>query len=177
MLPTCTKCFNASKASSTLAKNNRINGIGIQMLSKQLHDQMFFDASKRHWTALNNNKRMQISAKHPKKQNMWKKEVESTLPISFKLPEIYGLELGRHFEIVGKYTAHPFLSFAKDLLKLSELPPIPEKWKFQSGWTRYCKDLAPEKVPYPDGNAIFFDIETSKYSKFPVLACAVSGNN
>lgn len=56
-----------------------------------------------------------------------------------------------------------------------DLPPIPDKWVFKSGWYRYSPGLEPEKVPYPLENTLSFDVECLyKISPFPTLATCAS---
>lgn len=70
--------------------------------------------------------------------------------------------------------AEPYLGFANKFAKL-DLPPPPEKWVKQSGWTMY-KDGKTEAIIAPsDEEMLVFDVEVLyKISPFAVMACAAS---
>ncbi|KAJ3751576.1 hypothetical protein EV360DRAFT_11653, partial [Lentinula raphanica] len=68
----------------------------------------------------------------------------------------------------------------------ASLPPIPDDWELQAGWTKYyhssdgtgyCEHVA---FPSHDGNPetmLTFDVETMpKHHQYPILACAASPN-
>lgn len=71
-------------------------------------------------------------------------------------------------------SAEPYLGFANKFAGL-DLPPQPEKWVKQSGWTRY-KDGETEAIVAPDDeDMLVFDVEVLyKISPFAVMACAAS---
>ncbi|KAE9382461.1 hypothetical protein BT96DRAFT_952169, partial [Gymnopus androsaceus JB14] len=110
----------------------------------------------------------------------------STLPSTqFTLPPLQGNNLLEHFYRIGVSSSEPYISLAQSFSE-TELPPIPDDWQLQAGWTKYyhssdgsgyCKH-----VPFPahDGepeSLLTFDVETMpKYHKYPILACAASPN-
>uniref|UniRef100_A0A1I8AUU5 Mitochondrial DNA polymerase catalytic subunit n=1 Tax=Steinernema glaseri TaxID=37863 RepID=A0A1I8AUU5_9BILA len=56
-----------------------------------------------------------------------------------------------------------------------ELPAVPSKWNYDTGWTKYNADGTFEKIPYPDGQVLFFDVEVCmEDGLLPTLAVAVS---
>ncbi|MES1905889.1 MAG: hypothetical protein MHPSP_003255, partial [Paramarteilia canceri] len=64
-----------------------------------------------------------------------------------------------------------------DDLKKIVPPPIPTLWSTKPGWTKYSKN-GMVQVPYPDEDAMVFDIETMvKFSNIPVMAVALAKNN
>lgn len=70
-------------------------------------------------------------------------------------------------------SAEPYLGFANKFAGL-DIPPQPEKWVKQSGWTRY-KDGKTEAIVAPDEDMLVFDVEVLyKISPFAVMACAAS---
>ncbi|KAK0407293.1 hypothetical protein QR680_019122 [Steinernema hermaphroditum] len=74
-----------------------------------------------------------------------------------------------------------FVDEYKDALEgaaaLKSLPRLPKKWNYDTGWTKYNSDGSFEKVPHPDGEALFFDIEVCmEDGLLPTLAVAVSGS-
>lgn len=110
----------------------------------------------------------------------------SVLPdTGFTLPPLQGSNLLEHFYRIGSHAAEPWLHLAKTLAS-SQLPPRPDDWELQSGWTKYyyCPDGSSysEHVPYPihDGKPeemLVFDVETMpNYHPYAIMACAASQN-
>ncbi|KAG6823623.1 hypothetical protein H0H93_003345, partial [Arthromyces matolae] len=61
----------------------------------------------------------------------------SVLPDSgFTLPQLQGSNLLEHFHRIGSETAQPWLDLAKSFVH-TILPPQPDHWEIQSGWTKY----------------------------------------
>lgn len=111
----------------------------------------------------------------------------SVLPdTSFTLPPMQGSTLDEHFHRIGINAAQPWLALAKEFSE-TELPPKPEHWHIQGGWTKY--HYLPDgssystHVEYPEHNGqpetmLAFDVETMpEYSPYAVMACAVSKNS
>ncbi|KAJ3015809.1 UNVERIFIED_CONTAM: DNA-directed DNA polymerase gamma mip1 [Siphonaria sp. JEL0065] len=110
--------------------------------------------------------------------NLLGKQEPALRNVDLKLPKLATTSnsLGDHFRILGSEQSEPFRGLA---LKLAQetAPPMPEKWCFDSGWTKYNKDGTTQKVDAPDGNALVFDIENMwKKSPYSVLAVALSEN-
>lgn len=110
----------------------------------------------------------------------------SILPdTGFTLPPLQGSDLLEHFHRIGAHAAEPWLTLAKSLSS-AQLPPRPDDWEIQSGWTKYhyCADGSSysEHVAYPmhDGKPeemLTFDVETMpKYHPYAIMACAASPN-
>nr|CAI5841949.1 unnamed protein product [Callosobruchus analis] len=128
----------------------RKNKLNIQMLSKAIYDQVFIEGYR-----------------------------DTCKP---ELLEQCVRELAKHgmqsnedncFRIIGEQQLKPYRDLIVDLLK--PLPDPPKKWVKQAGWTRYCKDCIPKKVPYPLEEGIVFDVEVCiSAGKIPTLATAVS---
>ena len=103
----------------------------------------------------------------------------SVLPnISFTLPPLQGKNLDEHFHRLGAAAAQPWLGLARDFSSAS-LPPKPDCWNLQSGWTKYIykDDGSSYHIPvdYPDDAALSFDVETlPHYHPYPIMACAAS---
>jgi DNA polymerase gamma 1 len=101
------------------------------------------------------------------------------------LPPLQGCDLDEHFHRIGLRAAHPWLSLANDF-STSELPPKPDHWYIQSGWTKYYYESDgssySEHVVTPEHNGqpekmLAFDVETMpKYHTYAVIACAASKN-
>lgn len=110
----------------------------------------------------------------------------SVLPdLGWTLPPLQGNTLDEHFYRIGASAAQPWLSLAKDLAS-SELPPKPEEWHIQPGWTKYIYkpdgSSYCEHVEYPEHDGrpeqmLVFDVETMPaYSPYAIMACAASEN-
>lgn len=110
----------------------------------------------------------------------------SVLPnIAFTLPPLQGCTIDQHFHRIGARAAQPWSGIAIDLVE-AQLPPFPDHWQIQAGWTKYyyrpdgssfseyvgfpCHDGKPETM-------LVFDVETMPgYHPYAVLACAASPN-
>ena len=110
----------------------------------------------------------------------------SVLPdISFQLPPLQGSNISEHFHRIGIHASEPWLTISKELASL-HLPPKPDNWHIQSGWTKYYHvphGLSYSEhvdVPTHDGrpeNMLVFDVETMpNCHPYAVMACAASGN-
>ncbi|KAH9916034.1 gamma DNA-directed DNA polymerase [Fomitopsis serialis] len=157
------------------------NQVGVQLLSRQLHQQIFRNIS----FPSPESSYVHIAREHLKTHGLDPAQ-GSVLPnTSFTLPPLQGRNLDEHFHAIGASAAHPWLSLAKDLAG-AELPPRPDHWNMQAGWTRYLYQPDGssyyEHVECPEfsGQAeemLVFDVETMpEYSPYAVMACAASKN-
>ncbi|KAK5960322.1 DNA-directed DNA polymerase gamma MIP1 PWA37_002393 [Arxiozyma heterogenica] len=171
----------ASNQFSYFKEQPRINPVGIQYLSKSLHKQLFGNNTPHNNNSNNdltrdeNNKLLKLAKLSLQNHDLLNKRTLITEPISFILPPLQGHSLDEHFQKLGHFMSHPYLSMA--LNKFKSLPPIPAKWLFQPGWTRYPIDPSDsiQSVPYPLENTLVFDTETMyNVSHYPIMATAVS---
>ena len=137
------------------------------MLSKPLHRHIFGQEPKISDEAIRR------SLKHLKTHGLGEK-TSSILPdVDVELPPLLGRDIDEHFRAIAKAQNEPFLSLAWRLAHCS-LPPMPKKWKFEPGWTRYNEKQA-IKVDCPDDDALILDVEVCvPDSQHPILATAVS---
>ena len=157
------------------------NAVGVQLLSRQLHDQIFrnvhFDPPSPKFVFI---------AKQHLAMHGLDPAQGSVLPdIGFTLPPLQGETLDEHFYRIGNVAAEPWLSLSTEFAA-TELPPRPEHWEVQPGWTKYTYmpdgSSYCEAVDYPmhDGapeQMLTFDVETlPHYTPFAVMACAASKN-
>ncbi|KAI0713631.1 gamma DNA-directed DNA polymerase [Earliella scabrosa] len=157
------------------------NELGVQLLSKKLHDQIFRGASfpppPPAYT--------RIAQDHLKAHGLDPAQ-GSVLPnTGFTLPPIQGRTLDEHFYRIGRTAAQPWLTLAQDLAAV-QLPPKPDHWHVQAGWTRYSfmpdGSSYSEHVDYPEFEGkpeemLVFDVETlPEYHDFAIMACAASKN-
>ncbi len=103
----------------------------------------------------------------------------------FTLPPLQGQTLDEHFYKIGSEAAQPWLSLAKEF-STTDLPPRPDHWNIQSGWTKYlhAEDgssyCIPVEYPEHDGSLedmLVFDVETlPAESPYAIMACAATKN-
>ena len=147
----------------------RVNEVGIQQLSADLHQQVFPTSPY-----LSDPQLVALSRKHLAIHDLLGKQSSISPPIKFKLPALQGKTLDEHFYQIGMNTAEPYLSLSTNFAKV-DLPKPPKKWIKQSGWTRYGNDGSITRVNSPAENSLVFDCETLyRESPFPVMACAAS---
>ncbi|KAF7800115.1 hypothetical protein EIP86_011360 [Pleurotus ostreatoroseus] len=162
-------------------RHARRNQVGVQLLSRRLHEQIFKNVS----FPPPPQPYVRIARQHLEMHGLDPVQGSVLPDIGFTLPPLQGNNLDEHFHRIGDAAAQPWLSFAKDFAS-AELPPRPEQWHIQAGWTRY--DYFPDgsssftHVEYPefDGKPeqmLVFDVETMPaYSPYAVMACAASKN-
>nr|XP_056722079.1 DNA polymerase subunit gamma-1 [Euleptes europaea] len=149
----------------------RMNPLGIQMLSKGLHEQIFRGA-RVHYSEEDIRK----SVEHLQRHDLWGKETSVLPDVELRLPRMYGANLDEHFRILAQKQSLPYLEAAKELLQ-SDIAPMPQEWAWAGGWTRYGPDGETEAVDFPDERALVFDVEVCmEEGHCPTLAVAVSSS-
>ncbi|XP_061450770.1 DNA polymerase subunit gamma-1 isoform X2 [Rhineura floridana] len=153
------------------SNQQRMNPLGIQMLSKGLHEQIFRGAQVQYLE-----EDIQKSMEHLQKHDLWGKET-STLPdVTLQLPKLYGANIDEHFRILAQKQSLPYLEAANELLQ-SGIPPMPPEWAWKVGWTQYGPNGENKAVDFPDERALVFDVEVCmEAGHCPTLAVAVSPN-
>ncbi len=74
--------------------------------------------------------------------------ISAASKLSFQLPQLFG-DVETHFYRIGESFIDPFLTLINGYVG-SELPKVPAKWEFKSGWTRYDpRDGSTSVVPCP----------------------------
>lgn len=144
------------------------------MLSRHVHSQVFKNAA----FPPPNAAYIQIARDHLGAHGLDPTQ-GSVLPnVSFTLPPLQGENLDQHFHRLGATTAQPWLGLAHDFAS-APLPPKPDYWNLQPGWTKYVhqEDGSSYHIPvdHPDDAALSFDVETlPNCHHYPIMACAVS---
>ncbi|XP_053128135.1 DNA polymerase subunit gamma-1 isoform X2 [Hemicordylus capensis] len=147
----------------------RMNPLGIQMLSKGLHEQIFRGAQVQY-----SEEDIQKSMEHLQSHDLWGKETSVLPDVELQLPRMYGANLDEHFCILAQKQSLPYLEAAEELLKC-EIPPMPLEWAWEVGWTRYGPGGERKAVDFPDERALVFDVEVCmEEGHCPTLAVAVS---
>ncbi|KAI0028063.1 DNA polymerase family A-domain-containing protein [Vararia minispora EC-137] len=157
------------------------NEVGVQLLSRQLHSQIFKNVSFPAPDA----RYVRIARDHLAMHGLDRSQGSVLPDIGFTLPPIQGETIDEHFHRIGVHAAEPWLSMAKDLVP-AELPPQPEQYDVRSGWTKYHYHADgssySEPVPYPqhDGKPeemVVFDVETlPEYGPYAIMAIAGTPN-
>ena len=161
----------ASDVAEVGTSNLRTSALGIQMISKPLHEQIFCGEPTVSKDAVDKSKR------HLKSHGLNAQPNSTNLPdIDVDLPPLLGADINEHFVKIAEQQTQLYLSLASGLAD-AKLPQMPRKWNFVSGWTRYDGNSA-TAVPYPDEDALVLDVEVCvRDSERPILATAVSRSN
>ena len=159
----------AVRNQTTQPTAQRMNSLGIQMLSKSLHKQIFGDKRPRC-----SKKGIELSRAHLTEQGLLGRTATTQPDLYLKLPPLQGANIDEHFRTIANELGQPYLDLALEI-SIASLPAIPKEWCLREGWTRYNEDGTSEPVDYPVESALVFDIEVCvKESPRPVLATAVS---
>lgn len=146
----------------------RTNDLGIQMLSKSLHDRIFKNSVR-----LKCDIELEQLQKQLQKHNMITKESDYVEDVDFEIPTLSGENLEDHFYKIGKEQVAPYIDIINKLLK--KIPSPPSQWIMREGWTRYAPNCEPEAVSFPLEDGLLFDVEVCvQAGKAPTLASAVS---
>ncbi|KAI9341795.1 DNA polymerase family A-domain-containing protein [Zopfochytrium polystomum] len=150
----------------------RSNEVDVQMISASLHAQIFPN-SDRHPTP----EQVELSRQLLEQFSLRGKHEAPVDPITFKLPPLLGRNIEEHFYALGLEQAQRPKALAVQLASVT-LTPRPKTWSRNAGWTRYNPNGSVESVPFPDEDALVFDIETMyNVSPNPLLAVAASATS
>lgn len=142
------------------------------MLSKNLHEQIFRGQEPEH-----RQEDVDRSIRHLQKHQLWGKEASLLPNVELTLPQMYGKNIEEHFRILAQKQSFPYLEAAIQLQQ-AELPPMPEEWSWEVGWTRYVPGGEIQRVDFPEESALVFDVEVcTSEGQCPTLAVAVSPTN
>ncbi|KAG5640753.1 hypothetical protein DXG03_007311 [Asterophora parasitica] len=157
------------------------NELGVQLLSRQLHSQIFRNVS----FPTPQSSFVNIAREHLQMHGLDPTQGSVLPDTGFTLPQLQGSNLLEHFHRIGAHAAEPWLGLAKSFAA-SQLPPQPDDWELQSGWTKYYYhpdgSSYSEHVPYPmhEGRpeeTLTFDVETMpNYHPYAIMACAATPN-
>lgn len=171
----CLRSFYSTKPQSFQGEDStdtRMNPLNIQMLSGNLHKQIF-RGLKPEYRADD----VERSIRHLKKHRLWGKETSLLPDVELNLPQMYGKNIDEHFRILAQKQSLPYLEAAIQL-QMAELPRMPREWSWEVGWTRYGPDGQSQKVDFPKESALVFDVEVCMMEgQCPTMAVAVSPTN
>lgn len=157
------------------------NELGVQLLPRGLHRQIFKSVSFPSPPP----SYVQISKEHLSLHGLDPSQGAVLPDASFQLPPLQGTNISEHFHRIGTQASEPWLSLSKTYASIP-IPPRPDCWHIQSGWTKY--HYSPDgssysehvEAPYHNGKPeemLTFDVETMpKYHPYPVIACAATPN-
>ncbi|XP_061678146.1 DNA polymerase subunit gamma-1 isoform X2 [Syngnathoides biaculeatus] len=147
----------------------RLNPLNIQMLSRNLHEQIFRGLQPEY-----KEEEVQRGLRHLQKHQLWGKETSLLHEVEMKLPKMYGNNIDEHFRLLAQKQSLPYLEAAAELQR-AELPCMPQEWTWQVGWTRYESNGESYRVDFPDETALVFDVEVCMAEgQCPTLAVALS---
>ena len=162
--------YEATERDATRA---RINQLGIQMISKSLHKQIFGEEPRTSDAAITKSRRHLAAHGIYADDTGCERSPERLRDVDVTLPPLTGRNVNEHFVNVARKQIEPYLSLAGDLAKAT-LPQMPKKWRFSAGWTKYDEN-GTTTVPYPDETSLVLDVEVCvRESERPVMATAVS---
>ncbi|KAK7121751.1 hypothetical protein R3I93_022740 [Phoxinus phoxinus] len=164
------RCSTSVKPESQQGSDQtRLNPLNIQMLSRNLQEQIFQSR-----TQVYVDEDVERSIRHLEQHELWGKETDLLPDVELKLPEIYGNDIDEHFRLLAQKQSLPYLDAASQL-QGALLPGMPKEWAWEVGWTRYGEGGEQHRVNFPDENAIVFDVEVCMAEGHcPTLAVAVS---
>ncbi|PVF93049.1 hypothetical protein CPB86DRAFT_768470 [Serendipita vermifera] len=168
------------KPSKTMDETVVRNPVGVQLLSRPLHAQIFRNASFEPppETSIN------ISRDHLVTHGLNPNKASTSPNVSFTLPPLEGSTIDAHFYNIGYDLARPTKELATTLSSQEiPKPPTADVWVQQSGWTKYTPDGSSgwkvERGVGPDReSSLVFDVETMpNYHKYAIMACAASSTS
>ncbi|XP_053175066.1 DNA polymerase subunit gamma-1 [Scomber japonicus] len=171
----CLRSLYSTKPHSIQGEDStetRLNPLNIQMLSRNLHEQIFRGLEPEY-----KEEDVERSISHLQKHQLWGKETSLMPDVELKLGTMYGNNIDEHFRILAQKQSLPYLEAAMQLQQAA-LPPMPQEWTWEAGWTRYGPSGESQKVDFPDETALVFDVEVCiTEGQCPTLAVAVSPTN
>ena len=154
----------------------RLNSLGIQMLSKSLYEQIFGDFAGGERPSPS---AVDRSIRHLTDHGLWDRHGRSVDPlpdVDIKLPPLLADNIHDHFVKMASSQLEPYLPLINALINRG-LPSPPTTWNYHMGWTKYDSNGNVSSVPFPNEQALVFDVEVCvKESHAPVLAAGASPN-
>ncbi|XP_049878620.1 DNA polymerase subunit gamma-1, mitochondrial [Pectinophora gossypiella] len=158
------------KESENVSKEFRVNEVNIQMISRNIYDQLFKTPSPPVDPKL-----IKSCQNSLLKHGINFKEYSPLPDVKLKLPPLEGKDVVEHFYNIGERQCAPYRNLLT-MLAECKLPPLPKKWSRSAGWSQYVGNKV-QSVPCPPADALIFDVEVlMSAGKRPTLACAVSSD-
>ncbi|KAJ9598238.1 hypothetical protein L9F63_011059 [Diploptera punctata] len=165
------KSGNGGKAKKEESVGLRLNEVNIQMLPKNIFQHLFGKGTYEKPSET----QITMAQEELKKHNLLYAEKPTLDEVNFKLPSLKGGTVESHFHEIGEEQSRPYRILLNNLIK--QLPEIPREWLYQPGWTKYSDGQSPQSIPFPDEDALVFDVEVCcSVGEMPTLATAASPN-
>ncbi|KAA0193631.1 hypothetical protein HAZT_HAZT004400 [Hyalella azteca] len=162
-----------SKSIDEVDSERRHNSIGIQMLSKNLFEQIFNNSCSS-TSEETDEADLSQCIQHLTAQKLWGKKNTENQDVVLKLPKLLGDDLNSHFVSIATEQVKPYKELLHKLTR-QKLPKAPVKFSFSQGWTKYYPDGSSISVDAPECDAFVFDVEVCvNNGNQPTLASAVS---
>ena len=146
------------------------NEVGVKLLSRTLHSQIFRESASPPPDTF-----VKIAQDHLLTHELNISKASALPDVAIDLPPLQGDNIDEHFHRIGTACAEPTLSMAKSLAS-KDLPSPPDTWTHEPGWTKYYPDGSFEAVEnLGEEDLITFDVETMpNQSHYAVMACAAT---
>ncbi|XP_063697937.1 DNA polymerase subunit gamma-1, mitochondrial [Culicoides brevitarsis] len=150
----------------------RENDFKIQMLSRNLHRQIF--KTNDETLSMSDKKLFERFLSDLKRHELKLETSPRFKDVQLQLPELKGANIEEHFYKIGEMQSEPYKQLALSLVSKSA-PEMPKNWIFQAGWVQYHPENGPQAVDFPPDDALVFDVEVCvNCGPAPVMAVAVS---
>lgn len=150
-------------------KELRVNELNMQMLSKNIYEQIFRATSESRPT----DDKVDSCIQELNNHGLRVEDAKYLQEVMLKLPPLKGENLEEHYRIIGEQQVGPYRTLLLELLR--GIPEMPKTWLQIPGWVRYVPGCEPEVVSHPLEDAVVFDVEIAlKAGRIPTLATAVS---
>ena len=160
----------ASHFSCNSNGKERFGPNGIQMLSKELHKQIFGDMTGQQWSPAS----IERSSKELNCHGLKGKNVPTLDDVKLDLPDLHGVNIDDHFCWIANEQVEPYKKLINKMLTV-KLPPIPAQWSMKEGWTCYEQDGSYTNLAHPSEECLILDVEVCvKEGPAPILAVAAS---
>lgn len=125
------KCNFSRRFLTLVGSITRLNSIGIQMLSKPLHAQLFKTPATSPPVQV-----VGIAKKHLRQHGLLGQTLDPLQDVDFQLPDLLGSNIAEHFQNIATQQGSVYLDQAQKLATVEE-PPMPTEWQPIEGWVRY----------------------------------------
>lgn len=155
-----------------------VNPINIQMLSANLHEQIFGKIEDRLEDDTLDSEMLKKIQYHLESHGLWDKKTPILPDVDLQLPKLLDEGIDNHFLELGKEKTASYIKMAEMLID-SKIPKCPKEWKMAPGWTKYNSETGEATlVDFPEENVCVFDIETLvQEGHYPTMATAVSNRH
>lgn len=109
----------------------RFNELNMQMLSRNLYEQVFINCDAKNELS---QEKIKLLKKELVESGMDINDVKNIPDVDIDLPAFEGKNIEEHFYNIAKNQTRDYLKIIHGILE--KIPDVPEKWLKQEGWTR-----------------------------------------